>query len=57
MKSGMTFTIEPIFSEGTHEIELWEDGWTTSTIDDSRSSQHEHTILITQTGCEVLTVT
>lgn len=56
MKTGMTFTIEPIFSEGSHEIELWEDGWTTSTIDGSRTSQHEHTVLITGDGCEILTV-
>lgn len=55
MRSGMTFTIEPIFSEGSEELELWEDGWTTSTIDGSRTSQHEHTILITEDGCEVLT--
>lgn len=55
MKSGMTFTIEPIFSEGSEELELWPDGWTTSTIDGSRTSQHEHTILITDNGCEILT--
>jgi methionyl aminopeptidase len=56
MKSGMTFTIEPIFSEGTEELELWRDGWTTSTTDGSRTSQHEHTILITDNGCEILTL-
>lgn len=55
MKSGMTFTIEPIFSEGTEELELWQDGWTASTIDGSRTSQSEHTILITENGCEILT--
>lgn len=56
MMPGMTFTIEPIFSEGSHELELWEDKWTTSTIDGSRTSQFEHTILITDHGCEILTV-
>lgn len=56
MAPGMTFTIEPIFSLGTEEIELWEDGWTTTTIDGSRTSQFEHTILITEEGCEILTL-
>lgn len=56
MKCGMTFTIEPIFTEGTYELEIWQDGWTTSTIDGSRSSQHEHTILITENGSEILTL-
>lgn len=52
----MTFTIEPIFSEGSEELELWADNWTASTIDGARTSQHEHTILITNDGCEILTV-
>lgn len=56
MKPGMTFTIEPIFSLGTEELELWEDGWTTTTLDGSRTSQFEHTILITDNGCEILTL-
>lgn len=55
MQSGMTFTIEPIYSEGSDELELWEDKWTTSTIDGSRTSQFEHTILITNNGCKILT--
>jgi len=56
MQPGMTFTIEPIFSEGSGVLELWEDGWTTSTEDGSRTSQFEHTILITENGCEILTL-
>lgn len=56
MRPGMTFTIEPIFSEGSEELELWADNWTASTIDGARTSQHEHTILITNDGCEILTV-
>lgn len=56
MQPRMTFTIEPILSLGTEEIELWEDGWTTSTLDGSRTSQFEHTILITDDGCEILTL-
>lgn len=56
MQPGMTFTIEPIFSLGTEEIELWEDGWTAATVDGSRTSQFEHIVLITDNGCEILTL-
>lgn len=56
MEPGMTFTIEPIFSEGSGVLELWEDGWTASTEDGSRTSQFEHTILITENGREILTL-
>jgi methionyl aminopeptidase len=56
MEPRMTFTIEPIFSLGTDELELWEDGWTAWTLDGSRTSQFEHTILITEKGCEILTL-
>lgn len=55
MQPRMTFTIEPILSLGTKELELWEDGWTAATLDGSRTSQFEHTILITDDGCEILT--
>ncbi|EFN82565.1 methionine aminopeptidase 1D, mitochondrial isoform X2 [Harpegnathos saltator] len=55
MQSGMTFTIEPILSQGTTQLEILEDGWTACTIDNSRTAQIEHTILITDDGCEVLT--
>lgn len=55
MQPGMTFTIEPILSQGTKEIEILEDGWTAVTTDNSRTAQAEHTILITDTGCDVLT--
>lgn len=56
MEPRTTFTIEPIFSLGYEEVELWEDGWTASTADGSRTSQFEHTILITDDGCEILTL-
>lgn len=56
IEPGMTFTIEPILSLGTEELELWEDKWTAATIDGSRTSQFEHTILITEDGCEILTL-
>ncbi|XP_062578530.1 methionine aminopeptidase 1D, mitochondrial-like [Saccostrea cucullata] len=57
MKEGMTFTIEPILSEGTDMVAILEDdGWTAVSEDGSRSAQFEHTILVTSDGCEILTV-
>jgi len=55
MKPGMTFTIEPILTLGGPEIEVQEDGWTAVSVDGERSSQFEHTVLITDNGVEVLT--
>jgi len=55
MLPGMTFTIEPILSEGDWEVKSWPDGWTYTTSDHSRTAQWEHTVLITEHGCEVLT--
>lgn len=55
MQPGMTFTIEPILTLGDVEIEIQEDGWTAMTLDQSRSAQFEHTILITEMGVDVLT--
>eukprot|EP00053_Salpingoeca_punica_P013195 m.118902 g.118902 ORF g.118902 m.118902 type:complete len:313 (+) comp16138_c0_seq1:97-1035(+) len=55
MLPGMAFTIEPILNEGRREMRVLEDGWTAVTVDGRRSAQFEHTILITQTGVEVLT--
>jgi methionyl aminopeptidase len=56
MEPRMTFTIEPIFSLGSADLELWEDGWTAATADGARTSQFEHTVLITENGCEILTL-
>jgi methionyl aminopeptidase len=56
MLPGMTFTIEPILSLGGFEIEILEDEWTAVTTDNSRTAQHEHTVLITEQGCEILTL-
>jgi methionyl aminopeptidase len=56
MKPGMTFTVEPIISEGSENIVILEDGWTAMSIDNSRSAQFEHTVLVTETGCELLTL-
>lgn len=55
MKSGMTFTIEPVLSHGSENTVILEDGWTVITEDNSRAAQIEHTILITDNGSEVLT--
>lgn len=55
MQAGMTFTIEPVLSQGTKEIEILEDGFTAITVDNARTAQIEHTVLITDDGCEVLT--
>lgn len=55
MEEGTTFTIEPVFTEGTPEWLTWEDGWTIATKDGGRTAQFEHTILITADGYEVLT--
>ncbi|CAM3223472.1 type I methionyl aminopeptidase [Nocardioides dubius] len=52
---GMTFTIEPMLNLGTHEWEMWDDGWTVVTTDRKRSAQFEHTLLVTADGAEVLT--
>ncbi|WP_235738927.1 type I methionyl aminopeptidase [Nocardioides alcanivorans] len=55
IRPGMTFTIEPMLNLGTHEWEMWDDGWTVVTRDRSRSAQFEHTLLVTEDGAEVLT--
>lgn len=56
MKPGMIFTIEPMINMGKAGTNIDEkDGWTARTIDNKLSAQFEHTILVTQTGYEVLT--
>jgi len=52
---GMTFTIEPMVNAGRRHVKLLPDGWTVVTKDHSLSAQWEHTILVTDTGHEVLT--
>ena len=56
IKSGMAFTIEPMVNSGKRHVKLLPDGWTVVTKDHSLSAQWEHTILITDTGHEVLTL-
>lgn len=56
MKPGMIFTIEPMINQGKPRASIDQhDGWTARTVDNLLSAQFEHTILVTQTGCEVLT--
>jgi methionyl aminopeptidase len=55
LKAGMTIAIEPITTLGDHRIFQTRDGWTLMTQDGSRSAQFEHTVLVTGTGCEILT--
>lgn len=56
MQPGHVFTIEPMINLGGYKDVLWPDDWTAVTADGSRSAQFEHTILITENGCELLTV-
>lgn len=56
IEPGMTFTIEPMLNLGSPEWQLWDDGWTVVTADRRRSAQFEHTILITESGNEILTL-
>ncbi|HSA50195.1 MAG TPA: M24 family metallopeptidase, partial [Yinghuangia sp.] len=56
MEPGMTFTIEPMLTLGTHEYDMWDDGWTVVTKDRKRTAQFEHTIVITDAGAEILTL-
>jgi methionyl aminopeptidase len=55
LKAGMVFTIEPMVNIGHYACEIQEDDWTVLTADRSWSAQFEHTIVVTKTGCEVLT--
>ncbi|CAG9462337.1 unnamed protein product [Pedinophyceae sp. YPF-701] len=55
MKAGQVFTIEPMINAGGWKDTTWPDGWTAVTLDGSRSAQYEHTMVVTETGCEVLT--
>ena len=57
LRPGMSFTIEPMLTEGEPDIHLWDDGWTIATIDGLPSAQFEHTVVVTDSGVRVLTVT
>lgn len=55
LKAGMTIAIEPITTLGSPAIFQGKDGWTLQTVDGSWSAQFEHTVLVTNAGCEILT--
>ena len=56
LKTGMTFTVEPMINAGKRQVRLLSDGWTVVTKDRALSAQWEHTILVTENGYEVLTL-
>jgi len=56
MLPGMTFTIEPMIAMGVGRERIWSDGWTAVTADGLRTAQFEHTILVTESGSEILTL-
>jgi methionyl aminopeptidase len=56
LHTGMCLTIEPMINAGARHSKMLKDGWTVVTKDRSLSAQFEHTILITDTGCEILTL-
>jgi methionyl aminopeptidase len=55
LKPGMFFTIEPMINLGGYGVKILNDGWTAVTRDRSLSAQFEHTIGVTETGCEIFT--
>jgi methionyl aminopeptidase len=55
IETGMVFTIEPMIAMGSGRHAMWDDGWTAVTADGSRTAQFEHTLLVTESGADVLT--
>lgn len=56
IQEGMTFTVEPMLALGSPQSHVWDDDWTVVTDDGSRVAQWEHTIVVTSTGAEILTL-
>lgn len=56
LEFGMVFTIEPMLTLGTHEWDMWSDGWTVTTKDKSMTAQFEHTLVVREDGAEILTL-
>ncbi|MEU7767643.1 type I methionyl aminopeptidase [Nocardia sp. NPDC049190] len=56
IQPGMTFTIEPMINLGGIDYEIWDDGWTVVTKDRKWTAQFEHTLVVTETGAEILTL-
>lgn len=57
LSAGMTIAIEPMINAGTHEVIFLPDGWTVVTADGLPSAHYENTVLITESGVEILTIT
>jgi methionyl aminopeptidase len=55
-KPGMFFTIEPMVNAGRPDVKILDDGWTAVTRDRSLSAQFEHMVAVTETGCEIFTL-
>jgi methionyl aminopeptidase len=56
LRQGMIFTVEPMINAGRFEVKILNDGWTAVTKDRSLSAQFEHTIGVTEDGCEIFTL-
>ncbi|MGF1662476.1 MAG: type I methionyl aminopeptidase [Kineosporiaceae bacterium] len=56
IETGMIFTVEPMLTLGDYHHDMWDDGWTAVTKDRSWTAQWEHTILVTDTSAEILTL-
>ncbi|MCR3755969.1 MAG: methionine aminopeptidase [Sodalis sp. Psp] len=56
LQPGMALTIEPMVNAGDYRIRTMKDGWTVKTKDHSLSAQYEHTIVVTEDGCEIMTI-
>jgi methionyl aminopeptidase len=56
LRSGMVFTVEPMLNLGTHKVKFLADSWTVITKDNRPSAQFEHTVAVTDTGVEILTL-
>ena len=54
--TGMTFTIEPMIALGTYDYDIWDDTWTVVTKDRRWTAQFEHTLVVTDSGCDILTL-
>src|SRR6202030_2404280 len=56
LEPGMTFTIEPMINLGSLDYDIWDDGWTVATKDRKWTAQFEHTLLVTESGADILTL-
>ena len=55
LEPGMTIAVEPMINEGSRHVDILDDGWTVITADGGLSAHYENTIVITETGAEILT--